>query len=86
MSETVRIFRVVFYDEETGEFCQCRGGFWKTCPLRAANDLPCKESVVSITPVDRSDVDNSADPITSLDSKLKNLNDKLKALHKKGII
>lgn len=76
---TNRFIRIVYFDEETGALCQCKGNFWKTCPLRAANDLPCKESIISITPVDRSDEDSE-----SLDKALLGFSDRIRDLSQKG--
>jgi len=83
---TIREIRVVYYDEDTGAICQCRGNFWKTCPLRAAHDLPCTESVISITPVDRSEsADLVDDQVRSIDEQFKDVADKLKSLVEKGL-
>ncbi len=81
----VRLKRIVFFDEETQTLCQCQGDFWKTCPLRARGSLPCTESIISITPIDRTDGPLIPDQVRSLDVKLKDLTDKMKLLSKKDI-
>ncbi len=82
--DPVRLLRTVYFDKETGEFCQCSGDFWKTCPLRVANQLPCQESILSITPVDRENKEHLVeDSLRSLDKELKNLTNKLYQLPKK---
>jgi hypothetical protein len=52
-SNRISLKRTVYYDSETGDFCQCKGDFWKTCSLRTANDLSCQEAILSITPIER---------------------------------
>lgn len=70
--------RTVFYDEETGQMCFCAGNFWKTCSLRVKNNLPCRESIVSITSIERDEKDPADDAVRSLDEKLSNLTDQLR--------
>lgn len=81
-----RLLRTVYFDEDSGAFCQCQGSFWKTCPLRAANDLPCRESILSITPVERSTGSLVPDSISSLDEAFQEVTDKLLDLSRKGNI
>lgn len=86
MSETIRVIRIVYFDPETETICHCSGDFIKRCPLRVANNLPCKESVISITPVDRDDQPTVSEAVASLDEKLINLSDSLKNIAKRGRI
>lgn len=71
----------VFYDEDTDEFCHCTGDFYKTCPLRAAHDLPCKDSIVRISPVAPNDDPKAARETRSLDASLGDLKHSLRKLH-----
>lgn len=82
-SERVSVKRTVFYDEDTGEICTCSGKFWKTCSLRVAAGLPCREAIVSITPVVRNDVDPAPLATRSVDEALAGLTDQLRSLKDK---
>ena len=50
MSNVLR--KVVFITEE-GDICSCDGNFYKVCHLRLSGNLPCRESMVRVTAVDR---------------------------------
>jgi hypothetical protein len=84
MSDRIIIKRTVFFDNSTGEYCMCQGGFWKSCPLRMANDLTCIESIVSLTPVDRDEDLGVDQAVKVLDKSLKNLQSSIRKLNKKG--
>lgn len=77
----ISIKRTVYYEEDTGIFCSCSGDFWKTCSLRVANQLPCQESIVSITPIDRTVIDPADSGTRSLDETLANLRDSLRYIN-----
>ena len=85
LKDRISLRRTVYYDEETDEFCQCVGDFWKTCSLRAANDLSCVEAIVSLTPIEREDneADLAHDAVRSLDVSLHHLRDSLRGLSEK---
>lgn len=82
MKNRISISRTTHYDEETGQLCSCMGKFWKTCPLRVANSLPCQESIVTITKVERSESDPAAETVKSLDKKFDDLKDALRSIDK----
>lgn len=72
MSETTDkslfLKRTIFYDEDTETLCSCSGDFSKHCSLRLANDLPCQESFVHISPIKRDvEEDPSHDVLKALD-------------------
>lgn len=77
-----KLKRTVYMDEESGNICTCQGSFWKTCSLRVANQLPCKESIISVTPIERDEKDPASLEIRSIDAKLADLTDSLR--HLKG--
>lgn len=79
----VSVKRTVFYDEDTGRMCVCDGNFWKTCSLRVVNRLSCKESIISITPIERDTIDPAADSVRVLDKSLAHLEDGLRGLKNK---
>lgn len=79
----VSIKRTVYYDKSTDVICQCTGNFWKTCSLRVINDLPCKESIISITPIVRECIDPADNGVRTLDASLKTLQDGMRALNDK---
>ena len=79
----ISIKRTVFYDGDTGHICQCSGNFWKTCALRVANELPCQEAIVSITPIVREDTDPADSGVRALDKSLADLTDGLRRLESK---
>jgi hypothetical protein len=54
-AKEVIIDKRVFVIDEDGNLCSCKGDFYKTCPLRAANDLPCQEAVFRIMPITRAE-------------------------------
>ena len=84
LNRRVSLKRTVFYDEESGELCQCEGEFWKTCSLRVANELPCQEAIVSITPINRNrEGDPAPSSVRSIDTALADLEDGLRHLNKK---
>lgn len=74
----ISIKRTVLYEESTGNMCSCSGSFWKTCSLRVANNLPCEEAIVSITPIKRDEVDPADNGTRSLDETLAGLRDSLR--------
>ena len=82
-SGRISLTRTVYYNSETEEFCQCAGKFWKTCSLRVINNLPCQESIISVTPIRRGEVDPAAAGTRSLDKALTNLEDGLRSLEDK---
>jgi hypothetical protein len=87
MSDTIRVICTVYFDPDTESVCHCKGDFIKRCPLRIAGNLPCKESVLSITPVDREEAPSTvSDAVSSLDDKLHGLADSLKDIAKRGRI
>ncbi len=83
LNNRISVKRTVLYDTATGHICQCDGGFWKTCALRVANDLPCQEAIISITPIIRDDTDLAAASVRALDDSLAGLTDGLRKLKKK---
>lgn len=83
LNNRISIKRTVFYDVSTGHICQCSGDFWKTCALRVANTLPCFESIVSITPIVRGDVDPATDSVRALHKSLADLTDSLRKFENK---
>ena len=82
--QIVGLRRTVYINKETEDFCSCQGDFYKVCPLRVSQDLPCFEAVVKVIPVKRQDPTFDADEATrSLDASLKNLKSSLKGLSDK---
>lgn len=79
----VSVKRTVHYDAETEVLCHCDGDFWKTCSLRVAHKLPCKEAIISITPIVRGDTDPADEGVRSLDQSLAQLSDGLRSLQQK---
>jgi hypothetical protein len=79
----ISLKRTVLYDENTGHICQCSGDFWKTCSLRVMHDLPCTEAILTITPIVRDEVDPADNAVRSVDEKLSQLTDGLRALETK---
>lgn len=79
----VSIKRTVCYDAAAETFCHCAGDFWKTCSLRVIHNLPCKEAIVSITPITRGDTDPADNGVRSLDQSLAQLSDGLRSLQQK---
>lgn len=83
LNSRISVKRTVLYVVDTGHICQCDGDFWKTCVLRVANELPCQEAIISITPIIREDADPAVDSVRALDSKLADLTDGLRKMEKK---
>lgn len=80
-SGRISLKKTVYIDPDSGNVCQCAGDFFKTCPLKAANDLKCKEAIVSITFIERDqEVEKASKSIRSLDPALKTLRDPLRDL------
>lgn len=64
MTKEVIVDTRVFVIDEAGNLCSCKNEFYKTCPLRAANNLPCQEAIFRIMPIQRTnqkESDNSED-------------------------
>lgn len=61
-----------YYEKETDQLCTCSGDFYKGCPLRAASDLPCQQSVVRISPMEKDELelDKSLDQVMNTLSRL----------------
>jgi hypothetical protein len=71
----------VYIDPDSGNVCQCEEEFSKTCPLKAANNLKCKEAIVSVTFIERdTEVEKASESIRALDPALKTLRDPLRDL------
>lgn len=68
-----KVLEKVVYIDEDGEICLCDADFRKTCVARIANDLPCHESIVRVTPVDRSVDDDSDISLNCVDPELKKI-------------
>lgn len=82
--KSISLKRTVFYDEDTREFCSCEGDFYKTCALRVVNQLPCRESIVRISPVIRDAPPEKAPKgVRSIDQKLRDLEHALKGINEK---
>lgn len=71
--------RTIFYDKESETLCSCSGNFYKTCALRLANNLPCEESFVHISPIKR---ENETDPTDDVLKALNELNKKITGFNK----
>jgi hypothetical protein len=73
--------KTVYIDPDTNNLCHCEDDFYKTCPLRAASKLDCREAIVAITFIDReAESEQVSESIRSLDPALKNLIDPLRDL------
>lgn len=83
-SQEEKLLRLTVYvDETSGEFCHCAGEFYKTCPLRAAHDLPCTDAFVRVTPIIRDEKSSEANVIIrSIDKELRKLNHSIRDLKK----
>lgn len=73
--------KTVYVEPESGNVCQCMGDFYKTCPLKAANNLKCREAIVSITYIERDqEIEEVSESIRAIDPSLKTLKDPLRDL------
>jgi hypothetical protein len=46
--ETKVLTKIAHLDRE-GNICMCDKQFYKVCPIRVKNDLPCEEYLISFT-------------------------------------
>lgn len=81
--DRISLRRTVLYAEDTNSLCSCDGNFWKTCSLRVKGELPCQEAIVTITPINRTDVDPAKSSTRSIDESLTKLTDNLRNLENK---
>lgn len=79
----VSVRKTVFFDEKTRSICSCEGEFWKTCSLRVVGQLPCQDAIISISPLQRDDVDPADPNVKSMDKSLSKLTDSLRNLESK---
>ncbi len=83
--KTTRLKLTVYYNKEDEVFCHCSGDFYKTCSLRQINELPCKESIVSISPIERDASDYDAqESIRSMNENLSDLQHSLRGISETG--
>jgi hypothetical protein len=81
--ERISLRRTVLYDDNTGSLCSCEGSFWKTCSLRVIGQLPCQDTLITLSPVKRTDRDPADPQVRSIDKKLSKLTDGLRNLEDK---
>lgn len=80
-SGRISLKKIVYVDPDSNNICQCAGDFFKTCPLKAINNLKCREAIVSITFIERDqEVEKASEAIRALDPVLKTLMDPMKDL------
>jgi len=79
----ISLMKTVFYDEATGEFCQCDCEFFKTCTLRIVHDLPCQEAILSITPVVRNSSTLADSAVRSLGKAVESLQHDIRSIESK---
>lgn len=82
-NDRISLRRTVLYVEDEDTMCSCTGNFWKTCSLRVKGELPCQEAIVTITPINRTDVDPAKSSTRSIDKSLAKLTDNLRNLENK---
>lgn len=71
--ESKVLTKVVLITEDD-EVCFCDSDFRKTCSVRLAGHLPCREMIIRFTPVDRlDDEEKLPEYITAISGNLKNV-------------
>ena len=69
-----RVMTKIVLITEDDEICFCDKDFRKTCAIRISGNLPCRETIVRFTPVERDYSDNRIpEAITAIDSNLRNV-------------
>ena len=81
--DRISLRRTVLYLPDTNTLCSCDGNFWKTCSLRVKGQLPCQEAIVTITPINRDEVDPADPSVRSIDKSLAKLTNNLRNLENK---
>jgi hypothetical protein len=81
--DRISLQRTVLYDEESGSVCMCQGDYWKTCALRVSQSLPCQETLITLTAIDRTEKDPAGDAVRSIDKSLAKLTDSMRSLNEK---
>ena len=76
------LIKTVYVDEDSENICSCKDDFYKTCPIRAANNLECFQSVIALTRIEDRDESLTADGIRAIDKKFNGLLDPLKDFHR----
>lgn len=82
-NKDISVKKTVLFLEAEGIFCHCDGDYYKTCPLKNANDLPCQEAIIGIHFIDRNSEDLADPVIRSLNSEFNKLKHSIRHLETK---
>jgi hypothetical protein len=78
-----KVFHIYVLMDDEKILCSCKKDTYKVCPKRVREDLNCIESVVRVSPIDRTSPDEKVSAsVRSLDKSVSDLQSALKTAGK----